>query len=529
MAYTRERFELAKQLFLSATTPCLNRNLIKYKEYSLRKSSGQAQPSTWIDEDDTSDYDPEKRPPKRKRPQRGDGAGSRPAKRVAKGSRGLVTLTLKSDAGKSLLGSLPIGEVGKRGSDEDEWKLYWEATPEILQAELGTPYALRKRERHSNGDTSSMTTKSVLSLDLGHPAARGCRSCWEFNHDCSLLERPLVYPCQICREDGMDCELFIEPKRKRACENCKRRSTSCSYSKGDGDHTQPCRRCQVLGIQCLAGPAKHQSATRCEPEATEEGITPRLPSRKSPRFHETIQPLPAPSEASGSKDKGKAPQETNGVIRTIRTSFAHPIDFAYEPPEDGRAPCNWCEHFAYGFMGLGPKTVDVVDYGDGKYNEMQGGHREDHPASRMCIACALERLHIMRCAGHRIIPLKGYDIKTFDFEAAYRTLMRVPGQVSTMINPWCSLCPSPAFHGCGTIQPRNKYLQRVDASSAEARGCGLLLCEQCAIQMQGCNGDLGLVAGKNRQCHSEVGSRADVDFLLAGSELDRQYSVLQQQ
>lgn len=528
MAYTRERFELAKKLFLSAPTPCLNSNLIKYREYSLRKSSGQAQSSTWIDQDDTSDYDPEKRPPKRKRPQRRAVARSRSAKSAAKESRGLVTLTFKSVAGESLPGSLPVGEAGKRESDEDEWKLYWEATPEILQAELGTPYALRKRQRHRNGHSGVMTTKSVLSLDLGHPAARGCRSCWEFSQSCSLLERPLVYPCQTCKEDRVDCELFIEPKRKRACENCKRSSKPCSYSKGDGDHTQPCRRCRVLGIQCLAGPAKYPSADRCEPEATEGVIPPRLPPRRSPRFHETVQPLPVPSEASGSKDKGKAQQETNGTIRTIRTSFAHPIDFSYEPPEDGSAPCNWCEHFAYGFMGLGPKTVDVVDYGDGKYNEMQGGHREDHPPSRMCIACALERLHIMRCAGHRIMPLKGYDVNTFDFDAAYRTLMRVPGQAPTMINPWCSLCPSPAFHGCGTIQPRNKYLERVDASSVEARGCGLLLCEQCAIQMQECNGDLGKVAERNRQRHSEVGSRADADFLLAGSELDRQYSVVQQ-
>lgn len=546
MAYTQARFELAKELFLPASTP--NSGLTEYfnklnesKWYSLRKRypNGAQTQSTWIDQDDTSDYDPkERRLQKRKRPPRVDDSGNRPAKRVVKAFGRLVKLNIKSDEAKGMLGTLFPTEgnlkLQRHESDIDEWKEYWEAVPEILDGELGTPYALRTRERHSD----SRPCKSVLSLDLGNPAAGGCRSCWEFGHDCLLLDRPLVYPCQVCREDRLDCELFIEPKRKRSCENCKRRRKRCSYSHSKTDHEQPCKRCQVLGIHCLAGPAKYQPGAEEAEQANgqveeqakdqhgeasgpdtegKDEVRQGLPSVK-PRFNEIVQPRPAPSEV-----REENPRMTEGFIRTIKTSFAHPIDFAYQPPEDGSAPCNWCDNFAYGFIGLGSKTVDVIDYGDGQYIEMGRGHSESHPPSRMCIACALERVHIMRCAGHRIVPLKGYDVNTFDFEAAYCTLVPVPDQPPTMSNPWCSLCPNPAFHGCGTIQTRNKYQEAVTASSIEAKRCGLLLCEQCAALMEECNGNLDEVAGRNRQEDAEFGSRADVDYVLPGNQLYRLY------
>ena len=531
MAYTKERLDRAMELFLHKPSP--QRKINKYldefggpKSYSLRKRNlaGNQLSSTWIDQDDTSDYDPnEKRVVKRKRRIIDDSGASRPAKRVVKQQgRVLLKLSFPSDVGKAFLGTLPQGEQGSRyenDEEEEQWKTgNWEV-PEILEGELGTKYALRKRERHRYGDSGPLTglptARSILSLDLGDPAARGCRPCWEFSHECPLLEEPLKYPCQVCKEDGIDCELIKQPPWKRPCENCKSRKKVCSYSYGDTDHSLACNRCQVLGISCSAGPARYKPETG-KPDAgteTNEDIVPALPLTKSAKSNETIQPLPAPpSESSSAKQQKKE----FGTVRKIQTSFAHPMNFAYEPR--GGEPCHWCNSFAYGFMGLGRRTVEVIDYGDGKHIEMGGGHSsEGHPPSRMCVPCALERIHMMQCAGHKTAPLKGYNEKEFDFNAAYRTLT-----LSKPTNPWCSLCPNPAFHGCSTIQTRDKYLQPVDASSLDAKGCGLLLCSECAELVNESRGNLEVVIEKNQR-NGELGSRADVEYLLPGNDLYRLY------
>ncbi|KAB8079305.1 hypothetical protein BDV29DRAFT_164786 [Aspergillus leporis] len=63
-------------------------------------------------------------------------------------------------------------------------------------------------------------------------------------------------------------------------------------------------------------------------------------------------------------------------------------------------PCHWFSNFRYGLLGLRKKTIDVLDFGDGRYIEIGGGHvAQGHEPSRMCVVCALERIRIMRCAG----------------------------------------------------------------------------------------------------------------------------------
>ncbi|RJE20467.1 finger domain protein [Aspergillus sclerotialis] len=297
MAYTKERLDWAMELFLEKSSQQKFDKFTGPKCYSLRKRDPTASKlsSTWIDQDDTSDYDPnEKRVIiKRKRRIIDVSGPSRPTKRVAKGpTRALLTLSLTSDAGRAFLETLPKGQQGTRYEIDEEleqWKTgVWEV-PKILDGELGTKYALRKRERHSYDDSGPFagisTARSILSLDLGDPAARGCRSCWKFNHDCSLLDRPLVYPCQVCKEDRVDCVLITPPLWKRPCENCKTRKKPCSYSYADTDHSLPCNRCQVLGICCLAGPAKYKPEAGKPDPATEvdDGIGPaRLTSRDRP-------------------------------------------------------------------------------------------------------------------------------------------------------------------------------------------------------------------------------------------------------
>jgi hypothetical protein len=312
----------------------------------------------------------------------------------------------------------------------------------------------------------------------------------------------------------------MAPTRKRTCENCKRGRKQCSYSHGDTDHSLPCKQCQAFGVHCIAGPARYAPGSGEERDNTEVKDGQDSPQGSPPArmagMNESIESLAFPGQAtSGGRVPAAAAEKAPvGVTRTIQTAFAHPVNLAYEPPCDGRNPCHWCSNFAYGIVGLGQRTVEVAGMEDGEYLEVDGGHVGDgHPPSRMCVACAHQRVRIMRCSAHRVVPLPDYNIDDFDFDAAYRSLVSAPGrEAPEKGNPWCSLCPNPAFFGCGAAQPSG------------AVGCGLLLCERCTVLTRGYKGDLGRVVSRNKKEDPDFGCRADVDFVLAGSELEQMYN-----
>ena len=66
------------------------------------------------------------------------------------------------------------------------------------------------------GDTEH---RALEELTLGHPEARGCKGCFELGQRCPLLDEGSRYPCDICVEDGCDCELVLQPAKKRGCLN----------------------------------------------------------------------------------------------------------------------------------------------------------------------------------------------------------------------------------------------------------------------------------------------------------------------
>ncbi|RAL13841.1 putative ubiquitin-specific protease UBP12 [Aspergillus homomorphus CBS 101889] len=208
--------------------------------------------------------------------------------------------------------------------------------------------------------------------------------------------------------------------------------------------------------------------------------------------------------------------ETILQTRTIETSFVYPIDFQYEPPDDERFPCHWCKHVAYGIVGLGKRKVMVVTDAEGKLQEISGGHSANgHEPSRMCAICALERIRIMKCAGHRIVPLKGLSCDTFDFAAAYKTLESASGEMPDgMPVIWCSLCPHPAFFGCNTAQPANIFL----GSAQGEAGCGLFLCEACEDLVGVCEGNLAEIVERNELEDPESGKRADLTVTTSSTK-----------
>ncbi|KAL4897953.1 hypothetical protein BDV59DRAFT_52662 [Aspergillus ambiguus] len=395
-------------------------------------------------------------------------------------------MTLNTEAGKSFLASLSIYQDEHSDQEDEEWKAAIEQSKALAEA----TQAAEENDR-------DIAPLPELPDQIGPYSSdrQGCEMCWTLGLDCILAKDRYAYPCTFCHGNEIDCEPCVSPKWKRACEACKRAKEPCSYEIDDRDHELPCKRCRTAEDFCIAGPE------RDKPNST-------LPAKE----------IQADSSKSGPPSSPTAPFSNSAGSHVIRTALAHPVNFTYAPPEDGSRPCDWCDQFAYGIVGLGMRTVEVSDPGDGRFLELKGGHvAQGHDPSRMCVTCALERIHIMRCPGHQIVALKGYEAESFDFEAAFGTL--APGQKK--INPWCSLCIEPAFYGCAAIQSVNLFQERIDASSPEAVGCGLLLCEKCNMLMKAL-GDVSRVVANN-EARDPDGSRADVCFLLPDNALYRCY------
>ncbi|PYH36084.1 putative C6 finger domain protein [Aspergillus neoniger CBS 115656] len=269
------------------------------------------------------------------------------------------------------------------------------------------------------------------------------------------------------------------------------------------------------------------------------------------------------------------------TITTITTSLTHPITLT--PTSQ---TCSFCPSLPYSLFGhyQPPRTISVLPILP-RGNKL-GDYMELHPqlstttaATRICVTCALERLRIMLCGTHtptsstlsssppapssessttsksiptptthKILPLKGYDPNTFDFEAAYTNLASSSSSLSsasslqptittttttttTTTNPWCSLCPHPAFYGCARLQSRDVYLEEITEPQAMGIGCGLLLCERCEVLMRIYKGKVEEVVRRNEEDAVRNygttggsgigGSRADVGFLLKGEWLWR--------
>ncbi|KAL9136670.1 MAG: hypothetical protein Q9175_002116 [Cornicularia normoerica] len=210
--------------------------------------------------------------------------------------------------------------------------------------------------------------------------------------------------------------------------------------------------------------------------------------------------------------------------RTITTKLAHPIQFNYAFDDDeGTAPCHWCEDEIYGILGLGKVEVEIVDNEDGQgFVENIDGHTETYGHSRMCEFCTTDRLKITACRNHEIEPIESMNPDKLDYEAVMEWMM--PGMASLAPFKWCSICPSPAFYFCSTKPDIDMDGQEEGLYLGDHKGCGLLLCESCAVTL------VNEHAGKldrlidileNDLADGGFGIRADASFLHSKGELLR--------
>lgn len=572
-------------------------------KYDFRIGARQNQTTniTWIDQDNSGTYDPNLRfqrrllPPliKRKRERLDhdvDGASKRPkvySWRLGRitGKQLLVTLKITSENGQDWLRSVGSAldncpEPAWYDVHSAENLAYWSGS-DSDPSDQG-PYKLRKRtgcEFQNRHNFYSYGEPDLTNITLGHPAARGCKACVALGARCPLLAEGAKYPCDVCIEDDIDCELVTEPAKKRRCELCLKKRIPCSYVQKDSDHSLPCQHCSHNGLKCIAGPASGRTRTgpsldqvfvpsQGDPSAQSRNTmkscaqcssakkwcslknkNPQIPCKycsdngmtctfAQPRRRAATKSLKETVGAySDERNKTRKVSfgPTTNIIQThaskaIRTRLAHPINFNYEPIEgDIITSCHWCDDLIYGLLGLGEVEVEVKipnnDNGQG-YIEIDDGHvAAGYPASRMCDYCTIDRIRILSCQNHEIGPIEGMDPEEFDYESNMDWLE--PGKASSAPFMWCSLCPATAFFACCAKDEIGGQVEDVDME--EERGCGLFLCESCAVAMV--NDHDGHLEGLlDRLKMDEEGGgfniRADADFLHPKGELMRRMGAI---
>jgi hypothetical protein len=215
-----------------------------------------------------------------------------------------------------------------------------------------------------------------------------------------------------------------------------------------------------------------------------------------------------------------------GKVISIQTWWAHPMDFRHTPTQQD--PCHFCNDFRYGVFGCGngQLNVTVIKYpNNAAYEEMGDGHcSQGKEPTRMCVTCALRRLHISRCQVHLLLRFDAVstdrtrqyvaDIFNEDFDvfikkSAYRT---------------CSLCFGPGLWRCCTDQRVDKLGRKLSAEKGKKRGCGLILCEDCRGVVMA-DGIVRKSAIEKKRGPAVM--RADLDFLFPGSLLHKAYSQIQ--
>jgi hypothetical protein len=210
--------------------------------------------------------------------------------------------------------------------------------------------------------------------------------------------------------------------------------------------------------------------------------------------------------------------------RIEKTPWAHPINFKVLT-SDAEKPCHFCADFRYGIFGYGLIDAEIYQLpGEHQWNEAGRGHMSNgKEATRMCIKCALQRLYVVQCGRH--------VMKRFDTPAQHRVnsfmdqlcSKSYPGGVA-IPRSWyhsCWLCSQPAFWICQADQTKDNVGNPLPMDKCKGRGCGLLVCESCATNLN-CSGGK-LTKNTVRKSNGSSCKRADMDFLFAGSLLYKAY------
>lgn len=354
-----------------------------------------------------------------------------------------------------------------------------------------------------------------------------------------------------CLRNGRKVPEFQDPIQR--CVACVNDRVRCVGREVEGDI---CEHCKKQTLECLNSPAASSEGVdevKLQPgtdvEVPETGGA--LGTQANPIFLESLSavrsptlspgflpgtqanpilleewPLPRPSvillesspEPEPEPSKQVGPEGTGaGKVFSIKTHWAHPINFKFVAAKNEGQICHFCADSKYGMFGYGMSETEVIKYPKKPYEETGNGHRaRGREATRMCVFCALDRLYISRCTKHVMKAPRIYQTANG---------VAIDGDLppKKLVHPTCSMCVSPATFRCFADQKADMF--RRPLAEGAGTGCGLLLCEVCTTNM-GTQGRL-VRPPRSESNNTNGGSlyRADLEFLFLGSLLHESYGM----
>jgi hypothetical protein len=229
--------------------------------YDLRQNIDRTVKSTWMDQDQTADYDPTEENRKKM-------AELNKAKaRKKKAKQGPAPKKKKIGKVKKFIVKLPfnaIGNVLQVTDEQDNWPDDWseldsEEEAENREREQRQKLALQKPR--FKPQEPIVDPKGEFNDLTGHPAARGCVFCRTIGLKCSMVEDG-QWPCNGCSHEGHFCIPIIAPKVKGKCQRCGElgEEAICSFENPDQEQGDMCEQCLDAECEnCIAGPAPGSS------------------------------------------------------------------------------------------------------------------------------------------------------------------------------------------------------------------------------------------------------------------------------
>ncbi|KAF7192552.1 hypothetical protein HII31_06099 [Pseudocercospora fuligena] len=461
----------------------------------LEVSQGQLRPqcrqmkfaTTWLDTDTTGDYDPVE--DQRMNRSRRSRANARSHTNARSGddtiSSHSASSRVESSCGTEEAAKLP---VTLKFSSENGQRLFARKVNDYeTQLHSDEPgYRLRKRNikplRRGH-------CEKLSDLDLtAKPLSRGCYAC---NHSkrcnqCEAFDHPCIAgPVQAYikprkrYERDWDDDPYPQAKRKKngqpktplACLECRQEGARCEYLHDDDGHFRSaCSKCLVETLPCTI--YDRDQLAQADPRAVVkvQGKSDSLP------------PQSPPDQASGEE------VSASGTLCTIRTSFSHPFIFNCDDdsqrphssttPNDDGGSCHFCTEPSLPFFGLGQIETQVIDFPDSPgFVEMGDGYRSRGiENTRLCAVCTLRRMCVVMCDKHTMRPIADLaDLAAFSpssQEAAEEELLE--GKLtSDDAERFCTVCTRLAIYEC------------VSETGEEIPGCGLRMCQACAVTLEG--------------------------------------------
>ncbi|KAF1938120.1 hypothetical protein EJ02DRAFT_32670 [Clathrospora elynae] len=221
--------------------------------YELRQNIERNKTSTYIDQDQSGNFDPAEEA-KQNALKLNKARAAKAAKSTNQSKKGKQRAS-KETVMKCIvrLRFEAFGNVRNYTNDEQNWPDDWS------EIDSDTDRELQEYRNFFRRNTPGIEMQMPIDdpggeLDdlTGYPAARGCQSCRKFGMYCSMIENG-TYPCQQCTEEGDECEPIIPSTLKGACKQCAADGMArCSFE-GDPDQAI-CDHCADHELTCEALP-----------------------------------------------------------------------------------------------------------------------------------------------------------------------------------------------------------------------------------------------------------------------------------